>query len=240
MTSSNALWCIVFVFAFVFTFVKAEVTLSDFSGVWFSSVEAGTVNFFTPQGQGLVCRDAVSAECDAELTPVEFTFIFNEKTLWYETRDRVGITDVNKSAATHPSCAKEGIFPSERVVKIPPNKIASYDSDAEKIYFIDPRRPDDVNCMTAKYRVSDNGPYFELMYVAVYNGSVKNIFERGISFSCKPPPLPCRVAVDDKGNLDFILLVHLNFTCSDGDCLNVPFASVPSTSIEQKESAIDV
>eukprot|EP00210_Caulerpa_lentillifera_P006535 g6241.t1 len=237
MAFSGALWNAVFVF--VATFAHAAVTLSDFSGVWTDSFNSPTLNFFTSEGQGLICRETLSPECEAELTPMEATLALNETTFLFGVRERVGITDINTSAALHPSCAKNGIFPAERIVDIPPSRILSYDADEEKIYFVNPRRPDDINCIMARYRVGERGPYIETTHVEVYQGSIPDLFAIGFKLSCELPLVPCRATVDD-GNLDFAIRIQLNLTCIAGDCLNTVGASSPSATNTQNESPVDV
>eukprot|EP00210_Caulerpa_lentillifera_P006555 g6260.t1 len=223
-------------------FLQAETTLSDFSGVWISFFDIAQINIFTPQGQVIVCRDTLSPECEAEITPIQDIYTFNGTTLSVEVRDRIGVTTIEKSAALHPSCAKDGIFPAERTLSIPPSEILSYDSKAERILYIDPRRPDDINCLPARYRIGRNGPYIELDHVVVYRGTIPNVFALGPSFRCEPLSQSCRIDLDDSGELDFAVQYYLNLTCISGDCLTTPSetAFAPSPSYAPYESPIDV
>eukprot|EP00210_Caulerpa_lentillifera_P008879 g8471.t1 len=239
MTSNNVPWFVIL--AFVFAFARAEVTLSDLSGVWTAFFDVEIINVFTPQGQAFLCRDTLSMECKEEIPPIQDTYTFNKTTLSLKVQGRIGVTDAEKSAALYPSCAKDGIFPAENIITRPPSKILSYDSEAERIYYIDPRRPDDVNCLPARYRVGEKGPYIEVTHALVYKGPLSKALVLGASFRCELPPQTCRIELNvEKGELDMAVQASFNLTCVAGDCLNAFQASPPSIAFSHNESPIDV
>eukprot|EP00210_Caulerpa_lentillifera_P006556 g6261.t1 len=246
MVSSKALPCTIL--AAIVIFAQGEVTLLDFSGVWITFFDIEIVNFFTPQGQAIVCRDTLSPECEEEITPIQDIYTFNGTTLSVDVRDRVGVNTIEQSAALHPSCANDGVYPAENALSVPLSTILSYDPDTERILYIDPRRPDDINCLPARYRIGEEGPYIEVDHVVLYQGSLPNVFARGPSFSCELLPQSCRIDLDDNGVLDFAYRGTFNLTCIGGDCLNTPSAvasasasaPAPFASQTHYESPIDV
>lgn len=228
------------VFAFAVVVAQEKVTYNDFSGVWRSYIDISNINILTPEGPGVVCRDELSPECEAELTPIEDTYTFNGTTLALEARDRIGITTIEQSAAAHPECAKDGIYPVERIFVIPQSQIIFYNQKTESLYFIDPRRPDDINCLVARYRIAVNGlPYIEINHGETFQGSAQDVLEFGTSYRCELPPQPCLVEISETGELNLALQMTFNLTCIDGDCINIIGAMEPSSEGNPKESLTD-
>lgn len=229
------------VLLYIVTFAHGEVTISDFSGVWRSYTDVAHVNIFTPGGLAVVCRNTLSPGCEDEITQIEETFTLNGTTFSLGIRDRVGITTVEQAAAAHPECAKDGLYPVERIIVTPFSQILSYDFKNDRIYFIDPRRPDELNCLPAKYRIGEDGrPYIEITLVEFFTGTVPDVLAFGISFQCDPFPQPCSVSANDQGIIDLKLQATFNVTCIDGDCLNAVGATSPSASRAPNESAGDL
>lgn len=217
------------VFAFTLVVAQDKVTLKDFSGVWKSTFDISNVNILTPQGPGVVCRDELSPECEEEISLTEDTYIFNGTTLAIEVRERIGITTVEEAAAVHPECAEDGLYPVERVIMIPQSQIIFYNQKTDRIYFIDPRRPDDINCLGARYRIGEDGrPYIDINHSEFFQGTAPDVFARGFSFRCGTLPQSCSVDASDDGELDMAFQNTLTLTCVDGDCLNV-HGAMPSS-----------
>jgi len=225
---------------YILACAHAEATIRDFAGVWRSRFDVPHLTVLTPQGPALLCRDALPPQCDAEIKPLEETYTFNGTTIALEVRDQIGIKTVEQATAVHPECAKEGLYPVERIYTIPPSQITSYDPEAERLYYIDPRRPEDLNCVPARYRIGAEGVYIEINHVIFYQGTIPDIFARGLSFRCEPAPKPCAVAVSDDGEIAFSLQFTFNLTCIDGDCLNIGAALAPAASHAPYESTNDV
>eukprot|EP00210_Caulerpa_lentillifera_P006534 g6240.t1 len=239
MTSSNALWCAIF--TLVLTFAQGEVTLSDFTGVWRGYFPNIITAILTPQGPRIVCVDELPKECAAQLGLVEDTYTINGTTLSLEVRVMIGITTREQSAEATPACAKSGIYPIETRAAVPVSQIMSYNSKAERIFYIDPRRPDDINCLPAKYRIGEKGPpYIEMSHIVIFKGSLLDSVTRGASFRCEILPQTCRIEEDNKGELDAAFQEMFILTCIAGDCLNAMEAPAPSASHGSSESQVDV
>eukprot|EP00210_Caulerpa_lentillifera_P006531 g6237.t1 len=236
--SHNALWFSVF--ALIVIFAQGQTTLSVLSGVWQSNFPGRTVNFFTNEGQGVVCRDALSPECQEEITPLEETYIFNGTSWTFTLRNRVGVTTRFNSALRHPSCARDSIFPAERTFDIPETRNLSYDSDAERLYFVDPRLPNIVSCVPMRLRVGAHTPFLEAIHIVSFQRLANSQSAPIASFSCDPLPQDCRVDLSDNGDLEVAAQVPVNLTCIAGDCLTAFEASVPLASHTLIESEDDV
>lgn len=210
---------------------NAQVTLREFSGVWKSDFEISHVNVLTPDGASLICRDTLTPECEAEISLTEDIFTFNESTLAIEVRDRVGITTMEESAAVHPECAKDGIYPFERVIFIPQSEIVNYDYETDRMSYINPNRPHDLNCILARYRAGETGPYIEVTHTEFFQGAAPDVISVGASFRCYDLPQSCFVRINDGGEIALALQFSFNLTCIDGDCLNAVRASPSHASL---------
>eukprot|EP00210_Caulerpa_lentillifera_P006532 g6238.t1 len=235
--SRKALWFSVF--ALVGILAQGETTVKDFTGVWQSRFQSFSLNFFTDDGQGTLCRDTLSPECRDEITPIEETYTFNGTALAFMLRNRIGVTTRAESALLHPSCADDGVFPAERTFDIPETQNVLYDAEAGRMHFIDPRNPDIVNCVPMKIVAGENAPYLEVTH------TVSVLFVVGqpvpiVQFLCDPFPLPCLIEVNDNGNVKVEADVSINMTCIAGDCLTAFEASVPLASHTLIESEDDV
>jgi len=218
---------------------NAQVTPGDFSGVWRADFEISHVNVLTPDGPSLICRDALTPECEAEISLTEDIFTFNESTLAIEIRDRIGITTMEESAAVHPECAKDEIYPFERVIFIPQSEIMSYDHETDRIHYINPNRPRDLNCIWARYRFGKNGPYIEVTHTEFFQGPAPDVISVGASFRCFDLPQPCFVRINESAELTLALQFSFNLTCVDGDCMDAG-NGFPSASLAPNESPVDV
>eukprot|EP00210_Caulerpa_lentillifera_P006533 g6239.t1 len=183
----------------------------------------------------------LSKECVAQLRLAENTYTINGTTLSLEVRIMIDINTREQSAKVTPACAKNGIYPIETRSAIPVSQIVSYDSKAEKIFYIDLRRPDDINCLPAKYRIGEKGPpYIEMSHTVIYKGPLLDSVARGALFRCETLPETCRMEIDDKGGLDAAYQEMFILTCIAGNCLNAMEAPAPSASHGASESQVDV
>lgn len=238
MASSIALWCIVC--ALLVTFARAEVTVSDLSGVWRGYIRPIAVTNLTPQGLFGPCFDTLPAECAEQSGLSEQTYTFNGTTVSYQGTHHIGILTREQSAARTPACAKNGIYPIETYFTVPPSEITSYDSKAERLLYIDARRPDEINCVRLRYRVGADGPYIEVEHNAIVQGRADIILTTGSSFVCERLSDECFQEVDEEGVIDGGITYSMSLTCIEGACLNVDGAAAPSAEHAPKESPDDV
>lgn len=188
-----------------------------------------------------MCIKTLPPDCVAQFPLVEDTYTFNGTTLALVVRDRIGITTQEQATERFPECAKYGIYPIETLLTIPPSQILSYDSEAERALYIDPRRPKEINCLPIRYIIGDQGPpTIEVRHSVSYQGSIPDVFVLGTSFSCDFTPGRCSVELDDAGEVSFQFDNVLNFACIAGDCLDAIEAPEPSALLHPNESPVDV
>lgn len=237
MTFSQALKCTIVLL--VIAFAHAKVTLSDFSGVWRGYFRNRATALLTPNGPAFTCVDTLPMKCAEQLPLTEDTYTINGTTIILEARDRSGITTVEQSSQRYPACAKDELYPIETTLIIPPSRIVSYDSKRERLYYIDPRRPEETNCLPFRYRLGDQGPYIEVEHSVTYQGSLENVFALGSNFVCHRLPQDCLIEVEgEELNVDFYNI--FNITCIEGDCLDTVGPTAQSPSQHPTESQDDV
>jgi len=236
MAFSKALRCIVCVL--VVSFAQAEVNVGDLSGVWKGYVRATAAAILTPQGPNVACVDTFPAECVDQLPLSEQTYIFNGTTVSYQARDRVGILTKEQSAALTPACAKNGIYPIETAFTVPPSDIIAYDSKAERLFSVDPRRPNDTNCVQLGYRAGEDGPYIEVEHNVIIQGTLESIIAMGSLYVCESLSVKCFMEVNEEGEINAGTSTAISLTCIEGDCLNGDGAAVPSAAHTPSESLL--
>jgi len=194
----------------------------------------------TPEGGSGTCVNTFTEECQAQVPPTEQEYTVSGKMLSFGTRSRVGITTRKQSAALAPACAKNNIYLIDTSGSVSTSEIISYDSKSGRLSFIDPRRPDEVNCAVVRSRVGEEAPYLEVENIALYQGTIEVVAALGPHFVCEPHPGSCVLEIEAKGVFDATVPYIANLMCVAGDCLNTAGAASPSAAAGPKESPVDV
>jgi len=205
---------------FVATCVNAQVSLEDLQGVWRGPYQAADIPTLTEDGTETLCLDQFPQDCAKEISKGIETITINGSSIVVSFTILEGITTKAQSAKAFPSCAAAHIYPVELSGTTPPSEIQSYDPTTGILRFIDPRRPEDVNCIVATLEEGDSVPTVRFKLVVYFVGPVQRLITVGPSYRCVNADGICiSESTDDDKTVLFIKL-DFEIPCVEGPCLD--------------------
>jgi len=195
-------------------------SLSFLQGTWTAQIFNSDVALLTPQGIGTVCRVSLPPECESEIPTGLETYTFNGTTLEQSYTHLIGVNTTEAAAELMPTCAEFGIYPTEFRFAIPRSEIVSYNFHTGHVVYRDARRPDEFDCVIAKYYFNKGDPFVSFEQRIAFKGTLEQVFQLGPRFRCDGPPPECDVDVNtETGELSIAFFNPFDLKCTAGDCL---------------------
>lgn len=198
----------------------APVSVEDLEGVWRGSIDLPFLLVLNEYGVASACRSDLTKECLDELPPGIEEIIIQNNTFSLNFTQFVGVNTMEKAAELFPACARSGVYPFETITPLPPAGIAHYDHYKGGLYFVDDRRPDDVNCVFVRLQKYGKVPEIKLEYIITSEGPLDEVVRLGPSFRCQRPVGLC-IAEQTPEKIYNKMYVRFRVPCAEGACLKI-------------------
>eukprot|EP00210_Caulerpa_lentillifera_P006513 g6221.t1 len=200
---------------------STEASLSFLQGTWTTQIRNADVAILTPQGLGTVCRASLPPECEVEIPTGLERYTFHGSILEQEYTHLIGVNTTEAAAELMPTCAEFGIYPTQFKVAIPPSEIISYNFFTGQVMYKDARRPNEFDCVIAKYNFNKGDVFVSFEQRVYFQGSLEEVFKLGPRFRCDGPPPECQVDVNNEtGMLSIKFFNPFDLKCTAGDCVS--------------------
>eukprot|EP00210_Caulerpa_lentillifera_P006510 g6218.t1 len=200
--------------------VHADVGLNLIQGTWTAKVKNADVPLMTPNGINGICRDALPAECEAEIPLGDEELTINGSTIRFWYTSTPGILTIEQAAEAMPTCAALGYYPVEFGVGVEHGEIDSYNRLSGHLVFQDARTPDGYKCVFVKYHLGPKGPYVEFTQHVKFFGTMEQLITTGPDFKCSDPPTGCKAIISENVG-DFEFKNQFTLSCSAGACMDM-------------------
>lgn len=204
---------------FVASLCNAKSPITELQGEWSGPFTAPDVVAFNNGSFALLCRDLLPPDCAAEIPPTNMKIVISESTIAISAETAQGATTPELAVSMFPACAAAGILPVEAAAAYPPAKIQSYDPTTGHLTFIDPRRPDDLNCLIVGAQQGDKVPSLAARSLGMFTGNLSTVIEVGLSFRCVVANELCVLEQNAEGGLVELLDLDFAVPCTGGACM---------------------
>lgn len=197
----------------------AQASLKNLQGVWTGTMSAVDIAIVTEQGVELVCMNTLPLECREELPNGLVTAVIQDNHISLDIVFREGVT-IENSPTHFPICAAAGVIVFEARAVVPESRINFYDATTGYLTFIDPRRPDDINCAIVSIGAGEEGPHLRVKSVMrSIAATMSEMAEAGPSLRCVAYNDLCVISTNED-RLTFFLDLDFEIPCASGACLN--------------------
>jgi len=199
---------------------NAQRSVQDLEGVYSGDAIFPAIFVGTEDGRFTnFCLDEFPAACRREVGPVNETVTINATTIAFSLIQSEGIRTINESKKAYPSCVPTGRYPVELFMPLPPAEIQSFDPTTGHLTFIDPRRPDDLNCVIAQTEEGPKGKSLRIKFLVVSTTPENITVAEGPSLRCVVYNNFCIAETSIRGTFLSVGDVDYSLPCVSGACM---------------------